>query len=75
MGRVFSFVESFKITIDVEQGQDKLKQKMFIGCFGSHQPYHAVIQTPIGGMIGVTNGKTMDDGLMDIAFVPHELRD
>jgi hypothetical protein len=65
--------KSLKVTLDVLQGQNNIKQKIFIQCGGGSQPYHSVIQvTPEGGMIGVRNEKFMEDGKMEIAFVPFE---
>jgi hypothetical protein len=65
--------KSLKVTINVFQGADNVKQKIFLQCGGGSQPYHAVVQTPAGGVIGVTNEKFMEDGLMEIAFVPYEM--
>jgi hypothetical protein len=65
--------KSLKVTLEVLQGANNIKQKIFIQCGGGSQPYHAVIQTPEGGMIGVRNEKFMEDGLVEIAFVPYEM--
>jgi hypothetical protein len=65
--------KSLKVTLEVLQGANNIKQTMFIQCGRGSQPYHAVIQTPEGGMIGVRNEKFMEDGLVEIAFVPYEM--
>jgi hypothetical protein len=65
--------KSLKVTLNVLQGQNNIKQKIFIQCGGGSQPYHSVIQvTREGGMIGVKNEKFLEDGKMEIAFVPFE---
>lgn len=65
--------KSLKVTLEVLQGASNIKQKIFVQCGGGSQPYHAVVQTPEGGMIGVRNEKFMEDGLMEIAFMPYEM--
>jgi hypothetical protein len=65
--------KSLKITLDVMQGADNVKQEIFVQCGGGSQPYHAVVQTPVGGTIGVRNHKFVEDGLMEVAFVPYEM--
>jgi hypothetical protein len=64
--------KSLKVSLSVLQGANNIKQNIFIQCGGGSQPYHAIIQTPEGGMIGVKNEKFLEDGLMEIAFVPYE---
>jgi hypothetical protein len=64
--------KSLKVTLDVMQGAENVKQEIFVQCGGGSQPYHAVIQTPVGGTIGVRNHKFVEDGLMEVAFVPYE---
>jgi hypothetical protein len=65
--------KSLKVTLDVMQGAENVKQEIFVQCGGGSQPYHAVIQTPEGGTIGVKNHKFVEDGLMEVAFVPYEM--
>jgi hypothetical protein len=65
--------KSFKLTLQVLQGANNIKQNIFLQCGGGSQPYHSVIQTPEGGMIGVQNEKFLEDGLLEIAFLPYEL--
>jgi hypothetical protein len=65
--------KSLKVTLDVMQGAENVKQEIFIQCGGGSQPYHAVVQTPKGGTLGIRNHKFMEDGLMEVAFVPYEM--
>jgi hypothetical protein len=67
--------KSLKVTLEVLQGPHNSKQNIFLQCGGGSQPYHSVIQTPEGGSIGVRNKKFLEDGLMEIAFVPYEMFD
>jgi hypothetical protein len=64
--------KSLKVTLEVSEGPGNRKQRIFLQCGGGSQPYHAVIQTPNGGTIGVQNQKFVADGLVEIAFVPYE---
>jgi hypothetical protein len=65
--------KSLKITLEVSEGPDNRKQRIFLQCGGGSQPYHAVVQTPNGGTIGVQNQKFVEDGLVEVAFVPYEV--
>jgi hypothetical protein len=67
--------KSLKVTLEVSEGPGNMKQNIFLQCGGGSQPYHAVLQTPNGGSIGVQNKKFVEDGLVEIAFVPYEVGD
>jgi hypothetical protein len=67
--------KSLKVTLEVSEGPENKKQAIFLQCGGGSQPYHAVLQTPNGGSIGVQNKKFVEDGLVEIAFVPYEVGD
>lgn len=68
-----SGTKSFKLDIELIQGPNNIKQKFFLQCGGSTQPFHAVLQTPgRGWTVRMRNKKYVEDGLIDVVVLPYK---